>query len=395
VGDVTGARLHVAVVGAGAIGMSVAMHAAELGADVTIVERGYPASGSSSLSLGVFNRQTPDSVELELRVRSIELLDELARTDGLPLERIGYLRLARAPEQLERFAAAVDAQRALGYHGGRVVDAAELPAFVPGLNCDDLVGALYGADDGALDGHLVCAAYQRRAEAAGARLLVRAPVDAVDVRADGIRLRTPAADIRCDRLVNAAGPWAGKVAELMGLRCPVHVQPNRIALGRLRRPLRRPLPTVNEYVPGASQPGLVLRGEGTNRLLAMLHSHAAVPGDDGVDPDDYTPAVGFDYVEEVAARLAHRLPGLADDLSLDAGWGGLYPISPDSRFIVGPYEDDRRIVAAAGVGAVGITVSGAVGRLAAEWAVLGVATTFGFADRLLPDRASLRAEPVS
>jgi sarcosine oxidase subunit beta len=392
---VTAPPLHVAVIGAGAIGMSVAMHAAELGAEVTIVEREYPASGSSSLSLGVFNRQTPDPIELELRVRSIELLDDLGNADALPLGRIGYVRLAREPDQLERFATAVEAQRALGYHGGRVVDAAELRALVPALNCDDLVGALYSADDGTFDGHLVCAAYQRRAEAAGARLVVRAPVGAVDVRADGIRLRTPAGEIRCDRLVNAAGPWAGKVGELIGLDCPLHVQPHRTAMGRLRRPLSRPLPTVNEYVPGASEPALVLRGEGPDRLLAMLHSHTAIPGEDAVDPDDYSPAVGFEYVEEVAARLAHRLPGLAEDLSLDTGWAGLYPLSPDGRFIVGPYEGDPRVVAAAGVGAVGITVSGAVGRLAAEWAVLGEATRFGFADRLLPDRASLRSERVA
>jgi sarcosine oxidase subunit beta len=392
---VRGARPHVAVIGAGAIGMSVAMHAAELGARVTVLEREHPASGSSSLSLGVFNRQTPDPIELQLRVRSVELLEELARTHGLPLERIGYVRLARDREQLERFAATVEAQRALGYPGGRVVDATQLRALVPGLNCDDVAGGLYGADDGAFDGHLVCAAYQRRAEAAGARVLVRAPVEAFEARRDGIHLRTPAGDVRCDRLVNAAGPWAGKVAELGGLRCPLHVQPHRIAMGRLRRPLPRPLPVVNEYVPGASEPALVLRGEGTDRLLAMLHSHVAVPGEDVVDPDDHAPAVGFDYVEEVAVRLAQRLPGLADDLSLDAGWGGLYPISPDGRFIVGPHEDDPRVVAAAGVGAVGITVSGAVGRLAAEWAVLGAARSFAFAELLLPDRASLRSERVT
>ncbi len=385
--------LHVAVIGGGAIGMSAAMHAAALGARVTILEREYPASGSSSLSLGVFNRQTPNLQELELRIRSVELLDDLHRRVGLPLERNGYLRLARRPEDLERFRQTVDAQRELGYGGGRVLDPGELRALVPQLRCDDLAGALHGSDDGGFDGHLVCAAYQQQAEASGARLLVRSPVTDVDRRAGTIMLATPTGTIECDRVVNAAGPWASQVGDLLGLSCPLTVQRHQITKARLRAPLRTALPTINEYVPGSGDFALVVRPESHDRLLAMLHSHEALAGQDPVDPDEYPRAVGFDYLEQVAERLADRLPGLADDLSLEAGWAGLYPISPDGRFIVGPYEADPRVVAAAGVGGVGITVSGAVGRLAAEWAVHGETAAFSFADELRPDRPSLRPSP--
>jgi sarcosine oxidase subunit beta len=382
--------VRVAVIGGGVIGMSAAMHAAALGARVTVLERDYPASGSSSLSLGVFNRQTPDLLELELRIRSIALLEELAR-DGLPLDRHGYLRLARRPEQLDRFRETVAAQCALGYTGGRVLDRDELQALMPSLRCDDLSGALYGGDDGGFDGHLVCAAYQERAEALGVRVRVRSPVTAVERGGDAIVLVTPQDRIECDRVINAGGAWAMRIGEILGTPCPLVVQRHQITKAKLRVPLPGIPPVVNEYVPGSGDFALVMRPESADRLLVMLHSHEAVEGHDAADPDDYARAVSFDYLEQVAERLAHRLPGLADDLSLEAGWAGLYPISPDGRFIVGPYASDPRVVAAAGVGGVGITVSGAVGRLAADWAVRGQTAAFSFADELLPGRPSLRA----
>lgn len=383
-------RPRVAVIGAGAIGMSAAMSAGELGARVTVLEQAHPAAGSSSLSLGVFNRQTPNLDELALRISSVALLERIAADGALPLERDGYLRLARRPEDVARFERTVAAQRELGYDGARVVDPDELHRIVPDLEVGDLAGALYGADDGTFDGHLVCAAYQARAEAFGARVIGRATVVGADVRADGIVLRTAQGDVACDRVINAAGPWAQKVGRLLGVECPLIVERHRVAMARVDPPLAYRMPVVNEYVPGSGESGLVLRQERSGGLLAMLHAHEALGGD-VVDPDTAARAVGLAYVEQVAERLASRLPALVDRLSLDEGWAGLYPISPDGRFLVGPHDAEPRVIAAAGVGGVGITVSGAMGRLAAEWAVLGRADAFPFADALLPDRESLRA----
>lgn len=383
--------LHIVVVGAGATGSSVAMHAAALGAHVTLIDRGYPASGSSSLSLGVFNRQTPDAQELALRIRSIEFLDALERQDGLPLERTGYLRLARRPADLDRFRAAVKCQRDLGYAGGEILDVEAVGRLVPDLRTDDLCGALRGHDDGTFDGHLVCGAYIERAQRDGAELRVRTELLGADLGSDTIRLVTSGGEIKCDRVVNAAGAWASGVGRLLNAGCPLVNQRHQITMAKLRRPLSYTMPTVNEYVPGSGDVALVLRQESSERLLAMLHSHEPVPGEPEADPENYSRAVGFDYVERVAERLARRLPGLADQITLEAGWAGLYPISPDGRLIVGPYRHEPRVIAAAGVGGVGITISAAVGELAAQWAMLGEGAAFPFAEDLLPDRPSLAA----
>lgn len=47
---------NVVVVGAGVAGLSAAVHAARLGAQVTILEQRTLSAGSSGLSAGIFNR---------------------------------------------------------------------------------------------------------------------------------------------------------------------------------------------------------------------------------------------------------------------------------------------------------------------------------------------------
>lgn len=387
--------LQIGVVGAGAIGLSVATWAARLGAAVTVIDREYPAAGSSGLSLGVFNRQTPDQHELELRIRSVAELERLEKEADLPLPRCGYVRLARREADLSRLRATLEAQRALGYTEARVLDPDGLCALVPDLRSDDLVGGLYGPSDGTFDGHLLCAALQSEAEDMNVELRVRTPLQGADLEGRRIALVTPDGKIECDRVVNAAGAWAPQVGAMLGVNCPVVAQRHAVCVAKIGRPIGYRMPTLNEYMPGSGDYALVLRPEGSDRLLAMLHSHEVVAGSPRVSADSYARGVSFDYVELVAERLASRLPGLADDLSLEGGWAGLYPISPDDRFQVGPYREDPRVIAAAGVGGVGITVSPAVGRLAAEWAVLENSNFISFAEELLPDRLSLADSPTS
>jgi len=381
--------MKVAIIGAGATGLAAASAAAELGAEVVVLEREFPASGSSSLSMGVYNRQTPNPIDLELRIHSIAELDRIAATADLPLERCGYVRLARSREHVKVLERARMKQRELGYLEAEFWDAATLAQRIPGIETGDLSGGLYGPSDGTFDGHLICGAYLEEAARRGAVLKVQSALEAATITAEGIVLQTAREEISCDRVINAAGAWAAAVGEILGAPVPLVPQRHCICIGKIKRRREQPLPIVNEYMPGSRDYALVVRPEGKDRLLAMLHSHEAV-GNEAIDPDGFNRGVGFDYVELVAERLAARFPRLVEDIELEAGWAGLYPLSPDDMFQVGPSQGHPRVIVAAGVGGVGITVSPAIGRLAAEWAVLGEGKSFAFADQLLPTRPSLR-----
>jgi sarcosine oxidase subunit beta len=102
------------------------------------------------------------------------------------------------------------------------------------------------------------------------------------------------------------------------------------------------------------------------------------------DPDHYPRRVADSYVERVAEALTDRF--LVDDLGFKPGWTGLYPLTMDGGFLVGPHEQDATVIACAGFGGTGVTSGPICGFIAAEWALLGEPVTIPGAGSLLPGR---------
>jgi glycine/D-amino acid oxidase-like deaminating enzyme len=374
----------IAIVGAGATGLSTAVAAARLGArKVTVVDRDYVASGSSALSAGVIDTQFTTSAEIELRTKSFEVFEELERDRDLPIVRNGFIRTARNELELALFEAALPLQHELGVADARVLDQQELAALVPDMVVDGLAGGLYGPTNGYVDGHLLCTTYAEQAEELGVELRVRTTVQGLEVKGGVAHLLTSAGPIECDVVVNAAGAWAPEVGQALGAPVAVLPQRHQVCIGHLAEPLPYLMPTVMDHVPGRGDAGLYFRHDGEGKLLIGFHSADVL--DEPEDPDRFSRAVDADFYETLAEVLLERLPRLAD-MGLGDGWAGLYPNSPDGKPTVGPHRDEPRVISACGVGGYGIMISPAVGLLAAEWACRDAATAVAGADAYLPDR---------
>ena len=381
-------RADVVVIGGGVAGLATAAALVEHGARVRVLEADNVATGSSGLSAGVFNRQTPNPVDQALRCFTVDVLGEMERAGELPLDRIGYVRVAHGEADLERFREAAARGRELGVEDARVIDAEELARVVPGMRVADLAGGLHCPSDGHLDGPLLCAAYLARARAGGAELTVGTRVEAIELGTGGATVVTDRERLGCDVVVNAAGAWAARIAALAGVDLALVNQRHEIALVHLAEPMDPPIPMVNTYVPGSAREGLYFRSEGARLLLAGAHSYEIMERHTVADPDTYQRQVSFEFLEQIAEGLSERLPTWPD-LRLEPGWTGLYPTSPDTMPQVGPHRSAPRLVSVVGLNGVGLTISAAVARLAAEWIVYDEGRTFDFAEALLPDRPSL------
>jgi glycine/D-amino acid oxidase-like deaminating enzyme len=376
----------VAVVGGGAVGLSCALHLVRLGClNVSVIEREHLAAGSSSLSAGIYTTQYITPRDVEFRVKCYELLVELERAGHLDIVRNGFLRLGHNEATLKQLERGAAIQHEFGVSDARVLGPDELADLIPQMRCTDVLGGLFGPSDGYIDGHQLCSAYQRLAEADGARVLQRtALVGARRLPSGNLVLQTSNGEVSCDVVINAAGAWASQVGLL--LEAPIDLIPQRhqVCLAVLGEPLGYRMPSVMDYIPGSGDVGLYFRDEGGNQLLAGLHTNDVLEGVCD-DPDEYKRSADNEYVEEVAAKLLARLPGLAD-IGLRPGWAGLYPNSPDGEFIVGSRKDRPEVVMACGVGGLGLYTSPMVGRLAAEWAVYGEPRSFDRGEDFAPDR---------
>ncbi len=387
-------KISVAIVGAGAVGLSTARALTDLGVEeVVVLERTHLAGGSSGRSVGVVETQYVDPFDIALRVPSKRAFEQLERDHGLRFTRNGYLRIGHTDEDAARFERSVAVQRELGIEDAVVLDPEGIAARFPDVRCDDISAGLHGPSDGFVDGHLYCGLLAELAAAKGARLLQHTRLTGHELLADGRhRLRTSGGELTCEYVVNAAGAWAQEVGGQLGVDTPILPQRHEAVSMHLPRRLDYMMPEVMDYAPAEGRAGLYFRHETFDMLLGGLHSEEAVHP--VVDPDRWFEGVEQSYLEQLAELLPYRLPSLAD-IRLGSGWAGLYPVSPDGHPQVGPCPADPTVIAACGVGGYGIQVSPIVGQLAAEWIVFGEARGLAEAMELLPGRASLSGQRIA
>lgn len=381
---------RIAIIGAGTAGSGAARRAAELGAKVTLIERDAPASGSSGRSAAIYNVQTVDPLHIELRMRARELFFRLERDHGLPLKRIGNVRVGWSEADMERLEAVNRTQRELGLGPGDaiILNRQDLQKLVPDLNTSDLAGGLFGPQDGTVNGEIMCQALVNEAIELGAEYK-KANVLGHQVRSDGTHLiNTSDGDVVADIVINAAGAWAGIVGELLGQPVPVLPQVHDIVKVSLAKPLGYTVPMVNLYMPGSDGEALYFRQFDETTLLAGFHTYQVLEGHPIADPENFRSEVEPSYVDAVQEAINQRFP--VPGMTVQAGWTGLYPCTADEEFIIGPEPADNSVITCTGLGGVGVTSGAMAGYTAAEWAVQGRPTTISGATRWLPGRESLK-----
>jgi len=179
--------------------------------------------------------------------------------------------------------------------------------------------------------------------------------EVLDWRHEGERLsvRTSRGEMTCRTLVNAAGPWAGRLGKL-----PITPKKRHLFV-------TPPMAWVDPRWPFVwdAEGGVYFRPESGGLLLSACDESPSEPG-------DYSEAPAVAAL--LAERLARRQPDLKD-ISIQRSWAGHRTFAPDRLFVIGFDPRDERVFHVAGLGGHGVTTSYAVGTLAAEM-ILGKAS---------------------
>lgn len=310
---------HVAVVGGGVIGMSIAWRAATAGHRVSLVDAA-PASGSSWVAGGmlapVAEAWPGEEALLELGAASLwrwpSFADELSAAAGLPsgLNRAGTLVVGVDSADRTELATLADYLTGLG----RTVhqrSARELRRLEPSLGPQVRAG-LEVPGDLAVDNRTALAALREAASRAGVRFVLE---NAATVRPGKVELAESALD--CDVAVIAAGSRSG------ALHPALHgqIRPVKGEILRLRtRPTALPPPTRTVRGPVHGRPVyLVPRPDGVvvgaTQYEAGFDTEVTVAGvrDLIADAERLVPGIG-EY--ELTEAIAGLRPGTEDNLPL-------------------------------------------------------------------------------
>lgn len=316
---------HTVIIGGGVMGASVAYHLARRGhSDVVLLEKGsFFGLGATGKCAGGIRYQFGAEINVQLSQLSLPLLDRFAEEMGQPIDRqyCGYLFLLTREEDVAAFERNVAMQNELGV-GTEWLTAVEVRRRWPQLQLDDLLKATFNGRDGLADPHGVVMGYVNNARRLGARCFTDAPVIGIEQEKGRVTaVVTPRGRISCEIVVNAAGPWAGPVSDLLGVPLPITPIRRQMLTTTATPDIPADFPFVIDFARS-----LYFHREGEGILTGMSNPDEPPGFDESVDE-----AWEFTHME----AAIERLPLLAPAGRL-TGWAGLYEVTPDAYPIIGP-----------------------------------------------------------
>ena len=366
------ARRRVVIVGGGVMGSSIAWHlrtgASEV--DVTVVERDPTYRRASSfLAMGGVRQQFSSAANIQLAQHSVRFYRQFDETMGALgarprawFRQRGYLFLVN-DAMAERFERRYATQRSLGAHVERLSVEA-IRARAPDLRLDDIRFGLFGPDDGYANPREVLAGFRRAAEAAGATY-VTGSVTRVTVAGGRVQavILDDVTTVPADALVNAAGPFAARLAAMAGVDLPV--TPVRQHLFRCALPHRWPyrFPVVVDPTGVHWRHDDPATPDGEDRIV-VAKTKLDEPAGENFDCDLSR------WESDFRPPLVGRLPAL-EAAELVEGWAGLYEMTPDHNPLIGPHPDIAGFYLANGFSGHGLMMSPAVGAAMADLLTTG------------------------
>jgi sarcosine oxidase subunit beta len=298
----------VVVVGGGVRGAAIAYYLARAGVGVTLLERGFLASGTSGANVGLVNvsGKTPEHYTA-FSLLSADLYPALVADLDAPVDyqRDGYLHVALTGAEAEPLAA--HAARQSHVPGVRVelMDARQARELEPALT-PRLAAAAYCPQDGNVDPLKLTVALGRAARRHGAAVLHHREVTGLRLAGGRIAAAvTPEGEIPTPALVDAAGILVPHVARMAGVEVPLLPQRGQIYhLEALPPILRRPTGSLRQF-----RSGTVMVGT-TNEFVGFDRS------------------VTYEAGVRLLDHARRTVPALAGARVVRA-WAGLRPMSPD------------------------------------------------------------------
>jgi sarcosine oxidase subunit beta len=366
---------RIVIIGAGIAGLTTALELSEMGyTEVTVLEQHGPGFGSSSKSAGVIETQYLDRSGIHVRDFGLRYFERFAADFGIRLERSGYLRFGSTEADLEVFQRSIDIQREFGITDPVVLSPKEIEARWPRIVTDGRAGAVFGPSDGHIDSYEFVLRAAAVLVAKGVTVLNGVAVHGASQAADSRwTISTSAGGFDADIVINAAGPWAKRIAALFGAEVPQNNQLRPKVKFSHDETLDPMIPFVMDYVPGSGTDGVYFRSETPNEIFVGIHTDESIQEER--DPEAALGAAPQEFIDRVLDLLPARLE-VPSGMRLGRTWTGLYAISPDNKPIVDMHPAVSNVIHVMGAGGSGIQLAPAMARIAAELATAGETTTF-------------------
>jgi D-amino-acid dehydrogenase len=412
---------NVLIIGAGAIGLSVALHCARKGHRVTVLERNgaqrdgcsfgnagmivpshfVPLAAPGMVALGLKWMWNPESpfyikprfnAELfdwgikfwraanaehvrrsapflrDLNFASRALFEEFAAQtqNEIGLVMRGLLMLCKTQHGLDDEAKYAAQAKQLGVPA-EVLDAKQTAKLDPGVTMD-VAGAVYFPKDCHLSPEKYLAVLQQQCEQAGVKFEWNAEVTSLVVRENRIAaVRASSGEFSADEIILCSGSWSPVIVRELGLKIPIQAGKGYSLTLTQPRELPQLCSIFTEARMAITPMGTSLRFGGTMEVAGL---------NENINPV---------RVQGIIKSVAKYFPKFsAQDFAGIQPWRGLRPCSPDGLPYLGRTAKFSNLILATGHAMMGISLSPITGQLVGE-IVSGEKPSFDLS-LLSPDR---------
>ncbi|HVJ34645.1 MAG TPA: FAD-dependent oxidoreductase [Terriglobia bacterium] len=363
---------RVVIIGGGIVGSSILYHLSKFGwTDVALIERAELTAGSTWHAAAGFHALNDDPNIAALQGYTIRLYEEIERESGqsVGMHMTGGISLAATPERWEMLKAERSMYETMEMET-RLVTPEEIKELCPIVDVAGLQGGLYDAHEGYMDPHGTTHAYAGAARKRGAEIILRNRVMELHQLPNGHwSVVTEQGTITAEHVINAAGLWARKVGQMVGINLPVTPMQHHYLI-------TEDVPEIvamdREIAAITDLEGFTyLQQERKGVLLGVYERDPRHWKPEGADWD-----FGMDLlppdIDRISPELAigfERFPSL-QNVGIRKWVNGAFTFTPDGNPLVGPVPGLKNYWVACGCMG-GFSQGGAIGLTLANWMIHG------------------------
>jgi sarcosine oxidase subunit beta len=317
----------VVIIGAGGHGTGIAYHLAKYHGitNVAVLEKNYLGGGNTARNTAVIRSNYLTEEGVRFYRESVKLWQNLSNEFdyNVMFENRGQLTLAHSDAAVRSFRWRAEVNQHMGVRS-ELVDRQQIAELVPNLRMAEesrfpIMAGLWHADGATARHDAVAWGYARGACQRGVELHQLTEVQDVEITAGRVTaVSTNRGRVECGAVVQAVAGASSVVANMAGIRLPIHSYPLQAMVTQPYKPLLTPhvsSPHVHVYVHQTSRGEFVIGG--------------------GSDPSpSYNTRATLEQRESLSAAALELFPFLAQARLLRQ-WAGTTDMTPDYSPIMG------------------------------------------------------------
>lgn len=218
-------HINTVIIGAGVIGLAIAKALTEQGDDLLILEKeksfGMGASSRNSEVIHAGLYFSPHMLKTQACVRGKEMLYQYAKERHIPHKRCGKLLVASHEAELPKLSEIKINAANCGVTDLEELSRDECKALEPDISA---VAGLFSPSSGVIDSHSLMLSLVGDIESSGAMIAYNTNIAAIEKKGSIFKITTTDDySITCNRLINAAGLGAQKIAAKIGELDKCHI----------------------------------------------------------------------------------------------------------------------------------------------------------------------------